>query len=252
MTSASIDIVTYGLGAHPSPLDLRDYILTPSMIQSAAAGLVIPDDYTVPHMPNHLYQNGFPTCTTHAGNQLKRWQEKLDGNGVRTYDQPRMYSWQKQIDGIPGQGSTCKAWCEVARTRGIPLKGTAAGVDKIVGYWKVDIGGDWDALKAAIFVYGPVLWGGEFYHSWFHPIKGIVPKPSGVLEGGHATLWVGWRKLLMPIKLPALLDWGSWGNYKGSTGGGNVWVPLDYLSTRHQSGKAQVWEQWRATDVIGD
>jgi len=244
--------MTYGLGALPSPDDPRDHILTPSMIQAASAGLVIPDDYAVPGMPPHLYQNGYPTCTTHAGNQMKRKQEKLDGHGVRTYDQPRMYLWQKEIDGIAGEGSTCKAWCEVARKKGIPLKGTNKGVDKIAGYWRVDIGGDWDALKAAILVYGPVMWGGEFFHSWFYPTSGIVPKPSGKLEGGHATLWVGWRKNLLPVKLPALLDWGSWGRYKGSTGGGNVWVPLDYLSADGRSGTAAVWEMWKTVDLKGD
>jgi|PlaIllAssembly_1097288.scaffolds.fasta_scaffold02248_6 hypothetical protein len=245
--------MTYGLGAFPSPPDGRDHVLTASAIQSAAAGLVIPDRFLIPGMPPHLDQNGTPHCTAYAGNQLKRWQEKKDGHGVRVYDHGRMYSWQKQVDGINGEGSTGRAWCEIARTRGIPLLGGGGrAVDRIAGYWRVDVAGDWDALFAAILVFGPVMWGREFYRSWFRPVNGIVPKPGGGMVGGHEGLIVGWDKKHPTVKGPAILDWGSWGNYAGSTGGGNAWVPTKYLSTSHQSGKAQVWEMWKAKDIVGD
>jgi len=243
----------YGLGAYPSPEDPRDHILSASAIQSAAAGIVIPDRFLMPGMPPHLNQGKTPQCTSHSGNQMKRWQEKRDGHGVREYSQNLMYQWQKRIDGIPGIGSTGKAWCEVARTRGIPLMGQSTGVDRIAGYWKVDIGGDWDALLAALVVYGPVMVGMEFYNNWFKPVGGIVPKPGGGLAGGHEMLVAGYDK-----KHPAyggtltLLPWNSWNDYPGSTGGGNFWMPVKWLSTTHQPGKAQVWEMWKTRDVLGD
>jgi len=243
----------YGLGAVPSPEDPRDHILSASMIQSAAAGIVVPDDFLMPGMPPHLNQGKRPLCTTFAGNQMKRWQEKKDRHGVRVYDQERMYAWQKQVDGINGDGSTGRAWCEVARKRGIPLEGQFQGVDKIAGYWKVDIGGDWEALKVAVYVFGPVMIGGEFPNNWFVPKGGIVPPPAGGIAGGHEMLVCGYKSH-HPAYNRALtfLDWGSWGNYKGSTGGGNFWVPITYLSEVDKPGTVQVWEMWKSKDVLGD
>ena len=246
--------MTFSLGAHPSPDDPRDHILTVAAIQSAAAGIILPDRFLVSAMPPHLNQNGYPTCTTHAGNEMKRWQEKKDGHGVRNYDQPRMYQWQKQIDGIVGDGSTGRAWCEVARTRGIPLKGMATGVDKIAGYWRVDIGvtHDWDALRAAVVTFGPIMVGMEFYNSWFHPVRGVAPAPSGGVAGGHEMLIVGYDLHLPGLNDMALCDWNSWGAYAGSTGGGNFWMPMKYVSTTSQAGRAQVWELWKTKDITGD
>ena len=245
----------YGLGLQPSPPDARDHILSASAIQSAAAGVVIPDVFAVKGMPPHLDQNGYPHCTAYAGNQAKRWQEKRDGHGLRQYDQAKMYRWQKQLpDGIPGEGSTGKAWCEVARKKGIPLKGTNKGVDKIAGYWRVDIGDDIDALLAAIVVFGPVMMGCEWPKSWLpsNAYQGVVPPPSGGMVGGHETLIVGYNKHQPETKGLALIDWGSWGNYPGSTGGGNVWIPVKYLSTHESPGKVQVWEMWKTKDIVGD
>jgi len=172
----------YPLGAHPSPVDLRDEILTPEMIQAAAAGLTLPSRYLTYSMPPHLNQIG-GTCTTYGGDQLKRWQEKRDGHGVRNYDHLKMYSWQKLIDGISGEGSTGRAWCQVAYQRGIPLIGQTSGFDKISGYWNVDIGKDWDVLKAAIMAFGPVMVSNGYPNSWFTPKNGLLPPPAGGFAG---------------------------------------------------------------------
>ena len=242
----------YGLGAYPSPDDPRDHLLTASAIQSAAAGVVIPDRFLMPGMPPHLNQGTTPMCTTYAGNQMKRWQEKKDNHGLRVYDQARMYWMQKAIDGISGDGSTGRAWCEIARTKGIPLVGQQNAVDPIAGYWRVDIGGDWDALLAAIVVYGPVMVGMEWYKNWFTPNRGIVAPPAGGVVGGHEMIFVGYDRKQPDVGSLTLLPWNSWGNYAGSTGGGNFWLPVKYLSPTQQSGKAQVWELWKVRDILGD
>jgi len=245
----------YGLGAYPSPPDPRDHVLSASAIASAAAGVIIPDEFAVKGMPPHLDQDGTPQCTAYAGDQMKRWQEKRDNHGVRSYDHNRMYHWQKQVDGIDGDGSTGRAWCQIARTRGIPLVGKTKGVDRIAGYWRVDIGGDGEALLAAVVVYGPVMIGMEWPSNWMPSLSyhGVVPRPSVHLAGGHEVLIVGYKRHHPDVNdRLALIAWNSWGVFPGSTGGGNQWLPAEYLSERHEGGKAAVWEMWKTKDIVGD
>jgi hypothetical protein len=225
------------------------------MVQAATAGITLPSRYLVSGMAPHLSQIG-GTCTTFGSASMKRWQEKRDGNGVRNYNNLRMYSWQKQIDGIQGEGSTGRSWCQVAKNRGLPLAGQSSAVDKIAGYWNVDLShGDIDVLKAAIMAFGPVTVSMTFPSNWIQPVKGVVLKPNGYIAGGHLTCWVGWDDNLPGVGKLSMCHWNSWGDYPGSTGGGNFWVPVDYYALDGNSAdshKAAIWEVWKTKDIIGD
>ena len=98
------------------------------------------------------------------------------------------------------------------------------------------------AIKNAIASTGPVLIGGEWYSSWFHPVRGVLPPAAGGVAGGHATLVFGWDDDVAGGSLLVRNSWGA--DWPGSMNG-NVYAPYARFVP-------VLWEAWVATDVVGD
>jgi hypothetical protein len=134
--------------------------------------------------------------------------------------------------------------------QGIPVAGSPEKAPhyRIAGYWRVPIN-DIDSIRAAIVGFGPIMVGGEWPKSWFRPVSGVVPAPAGGIVGGHERIRIGYD---LDFNGGCWLERNSWGNYAGSTGGGNFWIPFRYESADGRPGTAELWEGWKAKDITGD
>lgn len=232
----------FGLGAIPSPPDARDY---PIVLDTAAA---LPLRFVSTLMPPVADQGNTGRCVGFAGTGLKQWEERRDGRGhYPRLDPDWLYEHAEAIDGLPGapniqRGTTLRAALTVLLKLGQPLVGKPESVarHKIAAYYAVPQTAD--AIKRAIFQQGPVLIASAWYASWFRPVKGVLPAPSGGIVGGHARLAFGWDD---SVAGGSLLVRNSWSRRWPGSINGNSYDPFHFLIPA-------LHDAWRATDVLGD
>ena len=229
------------LGAIPSPFDARDFALA---VDLAAP---LPSKYRATLLAPVLNQLRPPagepigTCVGQAATGMKQQQERAGGDwpkGWPPLDAYWLYHRAQAIDGfpLPHEGTTCRAALSVLRHQGEPLTGKPATAPTYVIVSYAAVTRTYSALKAAIHQYGPLLIASAWYRSWFNPVAGILPKPSGGVVGGHAELAFGWDD---SVAGGALLVRNSWGKAWGSNG--NFYAPASFfIPTMHDA--------WRATD----
>ena len=227
----------FGLGAYPSPPDPHDYPHTATAGPASFARRLVLDG-----MGPVLNQGNLPQCVSYASAGMKMWEEKRDARGVISYDTAAFYRTLKQYDGIPGAGSNGRTAMKVLKNLGMPESGKAGSSahNKVATYWAVPttVAG----IKNALATTGPVLTGGEWYASWFHPIRGILPKPAGGVAGGHETLIFGADD---DVNGGSFLVRNSWGaDWPGGVNGNFYVTYAAFLNA--------MWEAWVATDVKGD
>lgn len=224
----------YGLGAHPSPPDPRDW---PLALAPLAAPL--PSRFVSTGMGPVLDQGSTPMCVAYAHSGLKTWQEKREGRGVIDFDERWLYARCKERDGIAGDGTDGRTAMKVLRTLGAAPVGQPAKAPlyRIAAYYAVPL--DLASLKTALVQFGPLTLGGAWYESWFRPVNGILPRPSGGIVGGHEVLLFGWDDA---VGGGSLLFRNSWNRRWGVNG--NAYAPVrHYLPA--------LWEGWKAVDMIG-
>lgn len=229
----------FGLGAIPSPPDARDF---PLVLDTAAP---LPARFVSTLMPPVSNQGNTGRCVAFSSTGLKQWEERRDGHGFLNLDRDWLYQHAEAIDGLPGapndqRGTTCRAALTVLLKQGQPIVGqpASAASHKIAAYYAVPMTAD--AIKRAILQHGPVLIASVWYASWFRPVKGILPAPSGGIVGGHARLAFGWDDAVAGGSLLVRNSWSArWGV------NGNSYDAYRYLIPA-------LHDAWRATDVIGD
>ena len=218
----------YGLGAIPSPSDPRDFVL------ELDTAVPLPRRYllgkqTPISLPPHLNQGKLPECGGYSGAGIKRYQEKVDGNGVLNLDPHWLYRRSRLRAGLPSTsvGTTGRAVCATLLHEGIPIVGhpdTAASF-KIKSYAAAPFTVD-GFMRAIVQYENPNLVGMAWPRSFFWPVKGVAPKPAGD-RGGHLIDGIGYDLDLFPELGGCGLLYQSWGDLWG--GRGNVWVPFRYL-----------------------
>lgn len=229
-----------GLGAIPSPPDARDF---PIDLDQAIS---LPSRYVSTLMPPVANQGNTGRCVAFASTGLKQWEERRDGHPLfLNLDRQWLYDHAMAIDGIhepPSQqrGTTCRAALKVLLKQGQPLtrQPQTAASHKIAAYYAVPLNPD--SIKRAVMQHGPVLIASVWYASWFRPVKGILPAPSGGIVGGHARLVFGWDD---NVNGGSLLVRNSWGGRWGVNG--NSYDRYGWLVPA-------LHDAWRAVDVLGD
>lgn len=229
-----------GLGAIPSPPDARDFPIT---LDQAVA---LPARFVSTLMPPVSNQGATGRCVAFSSTGLKQWEERRDGHPTfLNLDREWLYQHAEAIDGLPGapndqRGTTCRAAMKVLLNQGQPIVGQpqTAASHKIAAYYAVPLVAD--SIKRAVMQHGPVVIASVWYASWFRPVKGILPAPSGGVVGGHARLAFGWDD---GVAGGSLLVRNSWGGRWGVNG--NSYDPFRYLIPA-------LHDAWRATDVLGD
>jgi len=200
----------YGLGA----------ILEPPA--AAAPGEEVPEPpaalapaYRAPNMPPVLNQGLTPQCVAYSSAALKAWQDWIDqGHVFFNFDKPTFFV---SIGGGPNGAYESAAMSQM-RNAGYPEVTHGNAFDhRIAKYWIVPK--TVAAVKAAILAYGPVAIITPWYHSWSHPIGGVLPAPDYV-TGGHSILAYGWDDSVAGGSFRLRNSWGTaWGL------GGDAWMP---------------------------
>jgi hypothetical protein len=240
----------YGLGAHPSPPDARDWPI--SQLGPMPATAALPLVFTARPLGPIYDQGATPQCVAYATAGLKSHEELTDNNPhLPHWRQADFYARCKQVDGIAGDGTTGRAAMQVLRASGYPADEDPTGAHFVISaYYAVPT--DFDSLCAAVAAFGVIIIGMPWYPNWdFAPgsslirPNGILPEPSGNPVGGHELRVVGFdRRKLVGWPDPGFLilanSWGpTWGNGRGYA----------YLPARFTS---MLWEAWKAVDVRGD
>jgi hypothetical protein len=229
------DMPMLGLGAIPSPPDARDFALP---LDLAAP---LPARHVATLMPPVGNQGNTGRCVAFACTGLKQWEERRDGHGFLRLDPQWLYERAQAVDGIPlpHEGTTCRAALSVLLKQGQPVVGQpATGQNRIAAYYAVPM--TVDGIKRALAQWGPVLIASTWFNSWFRPVNGALPAPSGGVAGGHARLLFGWDDAAGGGSFLARNSWGrSWGV------NGNSYDAYRYLMPA-------LHDAWRAVDVIGD
>lgn len=233
------DDLPFGLGAIPSPPDDRDFPIT---LDQAVA---LPSRFVSTLMPPVSNQGNTGRCVAFASTGLKQWEERRDGHLFLNLDREWLYEHAEAIDGIPTppgpqRGTTCRAALKVLLKQGQPIVGQpqTALSHRIAAFYAVPLVAD--SIKRAVMQHGPVLIASEWFGSWFHPVKGILPAPSGGIVGGHARLVFGWDD---GVNGGSLLVRNSWSSKWGVNG--NSYDAYRYLVPA-------LHDAWRATDILGD
>lgn len=231
----------FGLGYIESPKDDRDYLLP-----LAAPAEPLPLVYSAYDKSGPLpilNQRKTPHCVAYACSTMKTYQEKLDEGKILSFDTAWLYQECKKIDGYPDvEGTFVRAAMSVLKNKGLPLSnrlGTGAQYHKIAAYYRVPT--DLHSIKLAIYQYGPVVAGIQWYESWFKPVNGVLPRPDKK-AGGHSTEWFGWDDTkVTPLGIGAIQAQNSWTMQWGDNG--IFYIPYQML---------RPIEIFKAADILGD
>jgi C1A family cysteine protease len=184
-----------------------------------------------------LSQNARGTCVAHAAVAMKMWQELQERQVLESFSREYVYTFCKQLDGIPQDegtypriamdvltkyGTCSESMCPYQSDNNHMILTDAmhrdAGRNRIRQYARVRKMGD---LQDALIRYGPITIGVPVYKNWETKAvanTGTIPMPAGKLIGGHALLVYGWTKDHILIRN----SWGQWGDK------GNGKLPISY------------------------
>jgi hypothetical protein len=222
------DTTEYGLGAIESPPDPRDYPIADLYAALGLEAVALPARYRHAPMPTVLNQHTTPQCVAFSAAAEQMAFDIRDQKSWFTFDEARFFT---MIGGGPG-GADVRVALGVRKATGYPTVGhDDAGSHRIAAYYAVPR--DVLSIKQAIFTFGPLILATPWANSWFHPVNGVLPAPSGGIAGGHAIVAYGWDDA-------GLLLRNSWGAAWGVAG--DAFLPYSQIGT--------TWSWWRAVDVI--
>jgi hypothetical protein len=226
------------LGALASPQDIRDYKFA-SLLTAEESAAALPAYFQAKVVPPRISQVG-GTCTAASSTYMRMCQQKLDLGAWLKLDYQWLYSEEKKIDGISGEGSTVRAAMTVLKNLGQTIVGnpSAPFKNKISAYYAIPV--TVDALKRALFTYGGIVVAAPWANSYSKTgVDGILPRPD-TLAGGHAFYVEGWDD-----KRQCFICLQSWPLPWGYKGQGAFFLPYKFAVDP----KWGLWEAWKAVDV---
>ena len=218
----------HGLGGVQSPVDPRDFPIA-SLYGSLglASTVALPSQFRVPVMPPVYDQDGTPQCVAYTAGCIKGHQDRIDQAQFFAWNFGRFFT---EIGGGPG-GAYMRNALDHMQGTGYPVINVASEkAHRIAAYYAVPL--NETEIKTAILQSGPLAIIGPWYHSWFHPVNGVLPT-ADYQVGGHARTLYGWTT-------QGLLVRNSWGTDWGLAG--DAIMPVNQIAT--------LWEAWRSVDVI--
>jgi hypothetical protein len=230
VTTTMDDAQVFGLGALDSPDDPRDWPAARLMALADApeADAAPPESWLAPdpQAPTYL-QGSSPMCVSYGTGGDKVYDDLRD-TGLFAPDFPLFFS---QIGGTQ-YGAVPRTALQRLVDAGYPVDGRPelAARHRIASYARVEP--DRASLCEAMPVLGPLLLSLRWHYSWFRPVAGVLPAPSGAI-GGHLVRCVGWTA----AGLVCVNSWGTaWGDH------GRFTIPWAYLS--------EVKEAWATSDLV--
>jgi hypothetical protein len=227
------------LGAVRSTDDDRDYDI--SRFVTAA---LLPPSYVPLHAWWVIDQGSTPQCVGYSGalNQAIRVDlVDLTDDDLVVFDGPDLYAYCKVNDGSPNTpGTSVRVAIDVLMRTGARVKNILQSDElkvgdrvKITAYARLNNASD---IKTAIVAFGSAWMSSDWPNSWFKPVNGVLPAPSGGIAGGHAWTITGWDDTKQ-----AWLMQNSWGTDWGL--GGRAWLPYSALN-------GVGWEAWRTISAV--
>jgi len=165
------DVLEFGLGALPHIPDERDFQIS-ALYETLGIEEVValPASYAVPGMPAVLNQHTTPQCVAFSSSAMKTWQDAKDQHKTFDFDEATFFH---QIGGTANGASVRNAMSRMLHW-GYPVaKVGDPQHHKIAAYYLIPR--DQFSLKRAILTFGPIIVTTNWYHSWFHPVKGLLP-----------------------------------------------------------------------------
>lgn len=223
------DLEQHGLGAIDSPPDDRDWQIDALYaLEGRAPMLALPASYLVPGpYPPILDQHATPMCVAYSSSTLKAYEDLRD-QGSFDFDEAKFF---RDIGGT-ANGAVIRDAFKRMLTYGYPVVGGSEFTHRIAAYYSIPV--QRGMIQSALVDFGPLILGGTWFNSWFRPLNGVLPPPSGGIAGGHAIAAVGWDAQ-RGLRLR-----NSWGTHWGQ--GGDAFLPWPFI--------VHFREAWKAVDVV--
>jgi papain like protease len=237
------------LGRIPSPDDPRDFSIR--ALVPAVEAIDLPIAFANRTLARNLktrFDQQENSCVGQSLALMKIVQERRDMRKSYAFDPLWIWRRAKATDGAgdPGadRGTYIRAALEILRGEGASvhpqLMDELAGEPRfaIDSYYRLN---SIVEIKAAIYLFGPVELGTDWFNAWFDAPNGDLAEPDSI-AGGHATLAYGWddrRPTFGPNG--ALRVANSWGTAWGA--GGDYWMPYSVFADRSIDTEA-----WKALD----
>lgn len=238
------------LGRVPSPDDPRDFSIMSLLPKAVEAAITLPTTFRV---STSAYVGRFNqqenSCVGHSLALVKIIEERK--NLSRYYPIEPLWIWDraKERDGLgnPGadRGTYIRSGLDVLTDLGAALSRADTTPDtrfKIAAYYRCTTVYQ---AKLAIYQFGPVVFGSEWYDAWFEPSSnGMLPNPDSP-AGGHAFAGDGWSNTIAcPDGTQGAFhcpnSWDEAWSYRG-----DFWLPYSFFG----DGKPAD-ECWRMQDAI--
>ena len=219
-------INNYGKGCKLSLTDVRDYKIVCSTDDD------LPSSYQIANLPKVKNQKNVNSCVAHATSSILEYYDSQDGhrNDLSTNF---IYGIQKQFCEHDGEGMYLRDACKIVTEYGDMLETDCSGNDEVPECWSkaenalkcteakdkakfflissyYDLKSN-NAIKKAIYKYGPVLGAIKWYDDFKPNSKGILKGEQTGNYGYHAIMIYGWNEI-------GFLCQNSWGSSWGKNG----------------------------------
>lgn len=216
----------YGKGCNLSPVDVRDYKITGSGTDT------LPTEFSIKNLPTVKNQKDVNSCVAHVTSSILEWYDSQVGESNKLSTN-FIYGIQKQFCGQDGEGMYLRDACKIVTEYGDMLETDCSGNDEVPECWgKAEnalqsteakdrakfflIGSYYDlknnnAIKKAIYKYGPVLGAIKWYDNFVPNSQGLLKGEQTGNYGYHAIMIYGWNK-------DGFLCQNSWGTAWGNKG----------------------------------
>lgn len=236
----------HGLGWHPAPPSIKNYLVAAPNEESAAA--LPPTIDMRPGMPPIGNQGNLGSCTAWASTAAYRYE--LGKQKLADFEPSELaqYYWSRQLEGTTSSdsGATIKDAVKVLATIGAapgdlwqyyvakfasrPPSSVKAAAKKHLTLQYLSVVQDLNTIKAVLAAQTPVIIGISVYSSFEGDQAaktGVIPMPTKKDKelGGHALLLVGYddSKKLFTTR-------NSWGTGFGDKG--YIYLPYDYVTNK--------------------
>lgn len=219
-------INNYGKGCNLSPVDIRDYKITCSSNDN------LPTEFSIENLPAVKNQKDVNSCVAHVTSSILEWYDSQLGESNKLSTN-FIYGIQKQFCGHEGEGMYLRDACKIVTEYGDMLEVDCSGNDEVPECWsKAEnalkcteakdkakfflISSYYDlkstnAIKKAIYKYGPVLGAIKWYDNFKPNSQGLLKGEQTGNYGYHAIMIYGWNQ-------DGFLCQNSWGTAWGNKG----------------------------------
>lgn len=242
------DLNGYPLGVIPSPPDERDYPYP--VFGKVLRTADMPETFTLAGIEHTDDQGAVEACVACSLGLAKDWQEGAElGRPVR-FSRQFIYSYRPNRYFHQGPGMIPRQALYVLTNYGIPTEDRWTGLAefgrevwpsdreavvadawpfRVATYLRVDPS-QIAEIKSAVFTMGPVLYCVPLHSNFAPDGQGVIPLPSGMLNGYHAMSIIGWCGGYWLVQNSWNVGWGQ---------GGRCWMPWNYPAL----------ELWQITDA---